>query len=280
MRLLFILFFKLIFSNNIFSQNIISGTITDKSNESLIGINIFLSDDKTVGTVSDVNGEFSLNFKGEFPVNITISGIGYETKKLNVSSQNDLASKIILEESFLLGDEVVVSASLFEQNILTAPVSIEKLDILDIEASSAANFYDELYKIKGVDMIVQSLSMRFPNTRGFNGNTNYRINQLVDGVNNQAPGLSFAPGNIFGLVQLDVESVELVVGASSALYGPGGMNGTLLMTSKNPFDYEGLSISMQGGIMHLKNDYGKDPSIMNDFSFRYGKNYQTNLHLN
>ena len=113
--------------------------------------------------------------------------------------------------------------------------------------------------------------MRFPNTRGFNGNTNYRINQLVDGVNNSAPGLSFSPGNIFGLVQLDVESVELVVGASSALYGPGGMNGTLLMTSKNPFDYEGLSISLQGGVMHFDNDYDKDPSFMNDFSFRYGK---------
>ena len=104
-------------------------------------------------------------------------------------------------------------------------------------------------------MIVQSLSMRFPNTRGFNGNTNYRINQLVDGVNNSAPGLSFSPGNIFGLVQLDVESVELVVGASSALYGPGGMNGTLLMTSKNPFEYEGLSLSLQGGIMHFNNNY-------------------------
>ena len=162
---------------------------------------------------------------------------------------------IILSESVLPGEEVVVSASLFEQNILTAPVSIEKLDIIDIEQSSAANFYDELYKIKGVDMIVQSLSMRFPNTRWFNGNTNYRINQLVDGVNNSAPGLSFSPGNIFGLVQLDVESVELVVGASSALYGPGGMNGTLLMTSKNPFDYQGLSISLQGGIMHLSNNY-------------------------
>ena len=120
-------------------------------------------------------------------------------------------------------------------------------------------------------MIVQSLSMRFPNTRGFNGNTNYRINQLVDGVNNSAPGLSFSPGNIFGLVQLDVESVELVVGASSALYGPGGMNGTLLMTSKNPFEYEGLSISLQGGVMHFNNDYDRDLSIMKDFSFRYGK---------
>ena len=100
-------------------------------------------------------------------------------------------------------------------------------------------------------MIVQSLSMRFPNTRGFNGNTNYRLNQLVDGVNN-SPGLSFSPGNIFGVTQLDLESLSSLVGASSALYGPGGMNGTLIMTSKNPFDYQGLSISIQGGMMHFQ----------------------------
>ena len=270
MRLIFVLFFNILFSNHLFSQNIISGNIVDESNEALVGINIFLSNNKAIGTVSNIDGNFTLKIENDFPFNLTISGIGYETKKITIDSDSDIIN-IILNESFLLGEEVVVSASLFEQNILTAPVSIEKLDILDIEASSAANFYDELYKIKGVDMIVQSLSMRFPNTRGFNGNTNYRINQLVDGVNNQAPGLSFAPGNIFGLVQLDVESVELVVGASSALYGPGGMNGTLLMTSKNPFDYQGLSISMQGGIMHINNDYDKDPSFMNDFSFRYGK---------
>ena len=97
-------------------------------------------------------------------------------------------------------------------------------------------------------MIVQSLSMRFPNSRGFNGNTNYRINQLIDGVNNSSPGLSFSPGNIFGLTQLDIESVELLVGASSALYGPGGMNGTLFMTSKNPFDYQGLSVQVTQGL--------------------------------
>ena len=271
MRFYNIIFF-IIISNNIFAQNnIFKGTILDNNDEPIIGVNIYLSNNKSVGTVSDLNGNFNFLIDSNFPIGVTISGIGYETLKLTLKSSNDLNQKIILSEEILLGEEVVVSASLFEQNILTAPVSIEKLDILDIEQSSAANFYDELYKIKGVDMIVQSLSMRFPNTRGFNGNTNYRINQLVDGVNNSAPGLSFAPGNIFGLVQLDVESVELVVGASSALYGPGGMNGTLLMTSKNPFDYQGLSISIQGGIMHLNNDYGSDPSMMNDISFRYGK---------
>ena len=274
MRLIFVLFFNILFYNQLFSQNIISGNIVDESNEPLIGINIFSSNNKAIGTVSDIEGNFELKIENDFPFNLTISGIGYETKKITIDSDSDIIN-IILKESFLLGEEVVVSASLYEQNILTAPVSIEKLDILDIQASSAANFYDELYKIKGVDMIVQSLSMRFPNTRGFNGNTNYRINQLVDGVNNQAPGLSFAPGNIFGLVQLDVETVELVVGASSALYGPGGMNGTLLMTSKNPFEYQGLSISVQGGMMHLNNNYEKDPSFMNDFSFRYGKSIPT-----
>jgi len=271
MRSLFILLFNILCFNNLFSQSILKGKIVDESDESLVGINVFLSENKSIGSVTDLDGNFIINTTFDYPLSITISGIGYETKKIEIKSEDDLNKRIFLSESFLLGEEVVVSASLFEQNILLAPVSIEKLDIIDIEQGSAANFYDELYKIKGVDMIVQSLSMRFPNTRGFNGNTNYRINQLVDGVNNSSPGLSFSPGNIFGLVQLDVESVELVVGASSALYGPGGMNGTLLMTSKNPFDYEGLSLSLQGGVMHLQNDYNKDPSFMNDFSFRYGK---------
>ena len=271
MRLIIILLFQVLFFNSTYSQKLITGNIVDENKDPLVGINIFFESNKLIGTTSDFNGNYSLKLDKEYPVTIVISGIGYESQNITIRSDKDLLNNIVLSESVLLGEEVVVSASLFEQNILTAPVSIEKLDIIDIEQSSAANFYDELYKIKGVDMIVQSLSMRFPNTRGFNGNTNYRINQLVDEVNNSAPGLSFSPGNIFGLVQLDVESVELVVGASSALYGPGGMNGTLLMTSKNPFEYEGLSISLQGGVMHFNNDYDRDLSIMKDFSFRYGK---------
>ena len=273
MRSLFVFILFSFFSYNLFSQNkvFLSGSVKDINKESLIGINIYLTNNKNVGTISDYEGNYSLEVSGELPIKLTFSGISYETTYITIDEYGTINKDIILNESVVFGDEVIVSASLFEQNILTSPVSIEKLDILDIEQSSAANFYDELYKIKGVDMIVQSLSMRFPNSRGFNGNTNYRINQLIDGVNNSSPGLSFSPGNIFGLTQLDIESVELLVGASSALYGPGGMNGTLLMTSKNPFDYQGLSLSLQGGIMHLNNDYDNKISPMNDIGFRYGK---------
>ena len=190
----YFLLFILFISNNILiaQTKSIKGTISDSNAEELVGINIYVTSDKSIGTVSDISGNFELTTILNYPFKIELSGIGYENITISIRSDKDLIQDITLDEAVLYGEEVVVSASLFEQNILTAPVSIEKLDILDIEQSSAANFYDELYKIKGVDMIVQSLSMRFPNTRGFNGNTNYRINQLVDGVNNSAPGLSFS----------------------------------------------------------------------------------------
>ena len=146
MRALFILLFNFIIFNNLFSQSILKGNITDESNEPLVGINVFLSENKSIGSVTDLDGNFNINTTFNFPISITISGIGYETKKIMIKSEDSLNKRIVLSESILLGDEVVVSASLFEQNILTAPVSIEKLDIIDIEQGSAANFYDELYK--------------------------------------------------------------------------------------------------------------------------------------
>ena len=156
MRLIIILLFKVLCLNITYSQEVISGKIVDENNDPLVGINIFFEEDKLIGTTSDINGNYSLELNKDYPVTIVISGISYETQNIIIRSERDLVKNIILLESVLLGEEVVVSASLFEQNILTAPVSIEKLDIIDIEQSSAANFYDELYKIKGVDMIVQS----------------------------------------------------------------------------------------------------------------------------
>ena len=100
-------------------------------------------------------------------------------------------------------------------------------------------------------MHTASLTFRTITTRGFISSGNTRLNQLIDGMDNQAPGLNFAVGNIVGLTELDVDNIELLSGASSALYGSGGMNGTVLITSKNPFKYQGLSFNLKQGIMHV-----------------------------
>jgi outer membrane receptor protein involved in Fe transport len=269
----FCLIFFLPFLEVFAQETQVSGKISDaKSGEILAGVNISVKD-KLIGTISDSKGNFNLTVKSPPPFTLIISMVGYTSQSLEIT-QNQAVIDIKMSEEVFLGREVVVAASRVEERIMESSVSVEKLDLLDIQAIPAANFYDGLSRIKGVDMSVQSLTFANPNTRGFNGNTNYRINQIIDGVENIVPGLSFAPGNIVGIPPLDVESVELLVGASSALYGPGGMNGTLLMNSKNPFEYQGLSASLQTGLMHTGADYRSQPAGMYDFNARFAKAYK------
>ncbi len=228
----------------------IKGKITEsKTGEPMIGVNIIIVGD-VHGTVSGYDGFFVLKIKIMPPFKLRFSYVGYESQEIEVS-ESSKSLEIKMDEQLILGQEVVVSASRVEENILRSPVSIEKMNLRDIQQISTANFYDGLYQLKGVDMNVHGLTFRLPNARGFNDYTNYRMNQIIDGVENVSPGLSFSAGNIFGLSQLDIESLEMVVGASSALYGPGGMNGTLVMNSKIHLHYQGFRFLFKAGIMNV-----------------------------
>ncbi|MDO8970494.1 MAG: Plug domain-containing protein, partial [Saprospiraceae bacterium] len=83
--------------------------------------------------------------------------------------------------------------------------------------------------------------------RGFNSTSPVRSLQIIDGVDNQAPGLNFSLGNFLGASDLDVSKVDLVVGASSAFYGPNAFNGVISIESKNPFVHRGLAVSLKTG---------------------------------
>lgn len=241
----------------------------DENGEALIGVNIKIKD-KLIGTITDASGKYNLSTNSVPPFTILFTSVGYGGQEVEII-ESETNIDLQLTEAAILGQEVVVSASRFEESILESPVSIEKLDILAIRNTPARDFYESISHLKGVDIHKMSFTFKTINTRGFNGNTNFRVNQMIDGVDNAIPGLSFAAGNIFGIPPLDVESVELLVGASSALYGAGGVNGTVLMQSKNPFDYQGLSASFQTGIMHVGADYRDSPAPMYDFSLRYAK---------
>ncbi len=254
-------------------ETTVTGSIKDKtSGEPLIGVNITIKD-KLAGTISDYDGNFTFTTRTRPPFILVFSSVGYSVKEFTITGSVENL-EVALDQQILFGQEIVISASRIEENILQSPVSVEKLSIQDLRQMPTANFYDGLYQLKGVDMNVHSLTFRFPNTRGFNNENNYRLNQMVDGIDNISPGLSFAAGNMFGITDLDLESVELIVGASSALYGPGGMNGTLMMTSKNPFEYQGLSFNVQTGIMHVGADYRDNVAPMYDVSVRYAKSFK------
>jgi iron complex outermembrane recepter protein len=258
-----------------FAQTKISGKVSDgATKETLIGVSVAVRG-KVIGTITDTKGNFSLSTSTPAPFTIAVSSVGYKTLEITVTeSKSDFDIK--LEEQNVLGQEVVVSASRVEESVMKSPVSVEKMDLRALQTSPSASFYDALKNLKGVDVNVQSLTFSSVTTRGCNGNGNPRVVQLVDGMDNQAPGLNFAVGNIVGISELDLESVELIPGAASALYGPNAMNGIILMNSKSPFLYQGLSANVKFGTMNAPNR--TEPSTgYTDYSFRYAKAFNNKV---
>ncbi len=233
---------------NTMAQTQISGTITDgTTKEPLVGVSVRVKGTVT-GTISDLKGNFSVTTATKPPFMVEVTSVGYSTQEIKIDGSSSKLS-IVMKEQVTLSEEVVVSASRVSETVMKSPVSVEKMDIRAIREAAAPSFYDALANIKGVDMATQGLLFKSVNMRGFGATGNPRTVQMIDGMDNSAPGLNFPIDNIVGMPELDVESVEILPGAASALYGPNAINGLILMNSKTPFLYQGLSANVKTGVM-------------------------------
>ena len=232
-------------STAVVAQTQVSGTVTDGNGQPVPGASVVL--DSNTGTVTDFDGNFSLNTSKTPPFTLTVSNVGLETKTVTVTSSMQSLS-ITLGESATQLDEIVVSASRTPERIFESPVAVEKVGIAQIGNTASESFYASLQNLKGVKVNTNSLTFNSLSTRGFATFGDNRFLQLVDGMDNAAPALNFSVGNLVGLNELDVHSIELLPGASSALYGANAFNGVLVMNSKSPFDYEGVSSYYRSGI--------------------------------
>jgi outer membrane receptor protein involved in Fe transport len=229
-----------------YAQTTVQGTVVDEKNEPIPGANVVLVG-KAEGTTTDFDGNFTFNTSEEPPFRLRVSSIGFTEFVVNVTANNQTLSVVLSEASTLL-DEIVVSASRTPERIFESPVSVERFGLKEIKNTTAESFYGGLQNLKGVDINTNSLTFQSINTRGFATFANNRFLQLVDGMDNTAPGLNFVLGNLVGMSELDVQSVEILPGASSALYGAGAFNGILFMRSKSPFDFQGISAYAKGGV--------------------------------
>jgi outer membrane receptor protein involved in Fe transport len=236
---------SLFFCGVSFAQNTISGSVTDVNNQPVAGANVSIVGE-TSATITDADGNFKLNVTGQPPYVLEVSSMGYGAKQIDVLTLNEPVSVMISNEETKL-DEIVVSASRTPERILESPVTVERMGIRDVRNTTAPTFYEGLENLKEVHFNTSSLSFKSINTRGFATVANTRFMQLVDGMDNSSPALNFVLGNLVGLSDLDVQSVELLPGASSALYGANAFNGILFMNSKNPFTYTGISFYAKYG---------------------------------
>jgi len=227
-----------------FSQFLINGTVTDnETKDPLIGVTVVVKG-TTNGTTTDINGQFSLQIKDGESATIVFSYIGYDPIEKSASKDNRNIS-VSMGAGAIMMEEVKIVGTRVKKDIQNSPVAVARLGAIAIKETPAPGFYEGLANLKGVDMTSASLGFRIINTRGFNSTSPVRTLQLIDGVDNQAPGLNFSLGNFVGASELDVESVDIIFGANTALYGPNAFNGVIKINTKDPFKYQGFSMSLK-----------------------------------
>ena len=245
-----------LFSCCLHAQTVIKGEVFDAEfNEPVIGANVIFQG-TVEGTTTDWDGTFEIKTERSLPLTLVVSYIGYADQVVTVTDSKKV--KVLMEEDSQVLEEVVVKGSRISEETKKSPLTVESIDVLAVRESPTSNFYEGLGALKGVDMTTASLGFQVINTRGFNSTSPVRSLQIIDGVDNQAPGLNFSLGNFLGSSELDVLKVDIIVGASSAFYGPNAFNGVISMETKNPFFQKGLSAYVKGGERNMK-----------EFGFRY-----------
>jgi iron complex outermembrane recepter protein len=237
----------LLLSMGSIAQTTLKGVVYDAiSKETLIGAAVVI-EGTTIGITTDIDGKFVLQTTRSLPLKLTVSFLGYKTRPINVTSANASNLSISLEGDAVMMSAVEVKAQRISDKQKQSALTVEQMDALAIKEAASGSFYESLGNLKEVDVTSASLGFKVINTRGFNSTSPVRSLQLIDGVDNQSPGLNFSLGNFLGASDLDVRLVEVVAGASSAYFGPGAFNGVINMTTKDPYDFPGVSVEIKAG---------------------------------
>jgi len=237
--------------SQLWSQNKFAGRLVDKvSKQALIGASVYDVLNELNNTTTDESGIFYIQ-NPVYPLQLRFSYIGYSELEIEYASAPAEPQVIGLEEAGQLLEGIVIKGQRISDKQKADPRSVESMDLAAIKETPSISFYSGLGNLKGVDLTTASLGFTIINTRGFNSTSPVRSLQLIDGVDNQAPGLNFSLGNFLGVSELDILKVDLIAGANSTLYGPNAFNGVINMETKSPFFHQGLSASLKLGERNL-----------------------------
>ena len=189
---------------------------------------------------------------------------------------NYVYGQTITQDSAKTLNEVIVSASRIEESIFKAPISVTKITALQLQNSPSIELISSLARYKGIDVSQSSWFVTSLSTRGFNSAKAERLLQLADNVEFMSPTSSLYGGNWMGTPDLDIDNIEVIYGANSALYGSGALNGVVLMTSKDPFKNQGITASVRGGSRSLFDTQIRYAQVFaKRFAFKLNANFIT-----
>ena len=203
------------------AQNTISGIVTDAKKQPLGGVSIY-APELHKGTSTDGNGKYTLSNLPNGKIKLTFAYIGFATQNKTLNLQNkETTQNIVLEETEFQMDEVIVSTAfnkLQSQNVM----KVEHSTIKELQQKGTATLIEGLATIPGLSQISTGTSIGKPVIRGLSGNRVLVYSQGVRIENQQ-----FGDEHGLGLNDAGVESVEVIKGPASLLYGSDALGGVL-----------------------------------------------------
>ncbi len=203
------------------SQNKISGKIMNSQNEALTGVEVYI-EELQKGTSTNDNGYYELPNLPNNAIKITVAYIGYKTQVKTISlSAKETTINFTLEEAVFKMDEVIVSTAfnkLQSQNVM----KVEHESIKSMQRKGTSTLIEGLTTIPGVSQVSTGTSIGKPVIRGLSGNRVLVYSQGIRVENQQ-----FGNEHGLGLNDSGIESVEVIKGPASLLYGSDALGGVL-----------------------------------------------------
>jgi len=253
----------------------VSGTISDQqTKEPLIGANVFL-DGAASGTATDNNGKYKLDLPAGTQ-KLIVSYVGYRTleQTVSVTSGGEATQNFELESSGMLGEEVIVSVSRKAEKLTNAPATITVIGAQALSEQPSFNAAELLGRQKGLDYVRSGVLGVGVNARGFNSAFNPKNLQINDGRLSSLIATGLPLGALSTTVKEDIERVEVVLGPSSALYGPNAHNGLLNTITKDPRTSQGTTIALGVGNQSVITGRVRHATKISDkFAFKISAEY-------
>ena len=209
------------FSAVLQAQNTLSGTVTDLRNQPIKGVSVYASE-LYKGTTTDENGKYTFFNLPNRNLKISFAFAGFATQNKTVSNlENENTLDVILEEVIFEMDEVIVSTAfnkIQSQNVM----KVEHESIKNLQRKGTATLIEGLATIPGVSQVSTGTSIGKPVIRGLSGNRVLVYSQGVRIENQQ-----FGDEHGLGLNDSGIESVEVIKGPASLLYGSDALGGVL-----------------------------------------------------
>jgi iron complex outermembrane receptor protein len=253
----------------------IIGQVADAQGAAIAGVQL-LTSPAGVSASSGGDGRFVIRGVPAGTQSVRAYRFGYKPTTIagvTVAPGQDARLDIQLEAATVQLGGIVTSASRRVEKITDAPATITRLDEAQIANSIGNSFSSALKEVKGLEFIQTGILSSAVNARGFNSSFNNRMLQVEDGRIGVLAESGLPVGSLTTIPKVDLASVEVLVGPGSALYGPDASNGVVTLQTKDPRQFPGWTVEVDGGSRSFYDLQGRYAGNEGHFGYKVAGEY-------